>query len=129
MHQKKYDEIHWQNSTAFTLPKTNQSHLKMMKMDGWKTIVSFWDTFWELHLFSCEHLRFRGGGTVTSYLFSCLAFLRWQVPTFQQPKNPTGEPRTEERWCWTNSSQPMVSFKGHFGNFTRLDLDPRWVIG
>jgi len=61
MHQKKYDEIHWQNSTAFTLPKTNQSHLKMMKMDGWKTIVSFWDTFWELHLFSCEHLRFRGG--------------------------------------------------------------------
>ena len=42
MHQKKYDEIHWQNSTAFTLPKTNQSHLKMMKMDGWKTIVSFW---------------------------------------------------------------------------------------
>ena len=35
-----FDDSNHQFFGGFTLPETNSSHLKM---DGWKTIVSFWE--------------------------------------------------------------------------------------
>ena len=59
-----------------------------MKMDGWKTIVSFWDTFWELHLFSCKHLRFRGG--VTSLVVWHFLGGRFQLQPRPTPRESRG---------------------------------------
>ena len=126
---KKYDEIHWQKSTAYTLPKTNQSHLKMMKMDGWKTIVSFWDTFWELHLFSCEHLRFRGGGTVTSWVV--WHFLGGRFQPSQQPR-PT--PRESRNRGPRNGGAWRIHHNRWWASEATLETSLvltwiRWVIG
>ena len=62
------------NSMVNTLPETNESHLKM---DGWNTIVTFWDG-----LFSGANCWLQGGYPIiyrVSYMSGgCLGFLNHQ---------------------------------------------------